>query len=77
MKTKGKTDIPRRIRAWKASCVSSDLSYKEVIESISMNYDSVINAMNSALKGNASAISDKKMRELEVAVTLLSLKKIL
>ncbi|GAB5408631.1 MAG: hypothetical protein BalsKO_09960 [Balneolaceae bacterium] len=75
MHEQGKTDIPKRIRAWKANCVSNDLSYKEVIVSVNMNYDSVINAMNSALKGNTVAISDKKMRILEKAMAVLTIKK--
>ncbi len=75
MHKQGKTDIPKRIRAWKASCVSNDLTYKEVIESVNLNYDSVINAMNSALKGNSVAISDAKMRVLEKGMALLAIKK--
>lgn len=75
MHTQGKTDIPGRIRKWKAECVSNGLSYKGVIESVNMNYDSVINAMNSALKGNNSAISDAKMRELEKGLALFIIKK--
>lgn len=75
MHKQGKTDIPKRIRIWKASCVSNDLSYKEVIESVNMNYDSVINAMNSALRGNSIALSDAKMRVLEKGMALLIIKK--
>ena len=75
MQAQGKTDIPKRIRSWKAQCVSNDLSYKEVIDSVGMNYDSVINAMNSALKGNTLAISDSKMRELEKGISLFIIKK--
>lgn len=75
MHTQCKTDIQKRIRVWKANCVSNDLSYKEVIESVEMNYNSVINAMNSSLKGNINAISNKKLRVLEEELTLKMVQK--
>lgn len=72
-----KTDIINRIRTWKAICVSNGVTYKEAIENANLNYDSVINAMGSTLKGNTGAISEERMRELEINTSLLILKKLL
>ncbi|RNC85625.1 MAG: hypothetical protein ED557_02300 [Balneola sp.] len=75
MHEQGKTDIKKRIREWKAKCIANEMSYKEVIESADMNYNSVINALNNALKGNPVAISAKKLEKLEKAIYLLVIKR--
>ncbi len=75
MRKQGKTDIKKRIREWKASCITNEMTYKEVIESAGMNYNSVINALNNALKGNPIAISDSKMEKLEREIFVVILKR--
>lgn len=77
MQQQGKTDIIYRIRSWKATCVSNGISYKRAIEKAELNYDSVINAMGSAMKGNPTAISEERMRQVEKATSLLILEKLL
>lgn len=75
MRKQGKTDIKKRIREWKASCIANDMTYKEVIESAGMNYNSVINALNNALKGNPVAISASKLEKLEQEIYLVIVKR--
>ena len=77
MSEQGKTDISQRIRAWKADCVSNGLKYKEVIERADMDYNSVINAMGSAQKGNTKVISLERIKELERTIVILLLEKAL
>ena len=67
--------ISKRVRSWKAKCVSNGISYKEVIQKANLNYDSVINAMTSSLNGNTNAISEERMEVLEKAVLLLIIEK--
>lgn len=75
MQEQGKTDIVHRIRIWKAQCVANEFTYKEVIEKAGLNYDSVINAMGSALKGNTAAISDARMRAIEKITAMMIIEK--
>ncbi len=75
MHEQGKTDIKKRIIEWKASCVANEMTYREVIESAGMNYNSVINALNNALKGNPIAISESKLEQLEREIYVVMLKR--
>jgi len=77
MSEQGKTDIVGRIRAWKAQCVSNGIKYKEVIERAEMDYNSVINAIGSALNGNTKVISSKRLHKLEKTTLLMILEKAL
>ncbi len=77
MSEQGKKNISNRIRSWKAKCVTNGFSYKEVIEEANLNYDSVINAMGSALNGNPKAISSERLKKLEVTLGILVLKQTL
>ncbi len=77
MSQQGKTDINQRIRSWKARCVANGIKYKDVIERAGMDYDSVINAMGSALKGNTKVISEDRIDKLEKATALILLEKAL
>ncbi|MEO9887131.1 MAG: hypothetical protein ABJR05_15710 [Balneola sp.] len=77
MSEQGKTDINQRIRAWKAECVANGLKYKEVIERAEMDYNSVINAIGSALNGNTKVISSKRLHKLEQTTLLMILEKAL
>lgn len=76
MSEQGKTDIVYRIRSWKAECVSNGLTYKEVIERAEMDYNSVINAMGSAMKGNENVISHDRILQLEKVVSIMILERL-
>lgn len=75
MSMKPQTEIQSRIRKWKAACVANGFSYKEIIETEGLKYDSVINAMGNALAGNLKAISSRRLRQLELALTRIIDKK--